>query len=1083
MSIIIPMIVEAYLSDGIDAETKRVPQVSPDYSTALYHSFLGSQNTPSPIDSVLPPLERGVHLHFIIPDAFKQADDTGSFPPVPDRYIVTRFITSEKTITARQWVVESNFISLDEQYADNVSIPMFSAQGQAKFRYCGRAYDLSKPPLDQGEYLPSLTAIGGGDPLFAAYYPSCHSIFGFHDNMAGMAEGAEISYFVTGLFSDSTQDPFHGIQTQQAYSEILEKLQFSVPDAQPLPDKALLFGAVSGIKWTNGTISDDIPKGNIDVAIGKTSAEALSAAVDKLLSFSDPAFQRFFTALQYEETEKMNEIDGQYSLDDEIILRQFQRIDGQNGTYTLTGDTAENNQAARSFSNILKDKLDLGEDIRLFESEKQKLFCLWEQYMLLYENSAAPKIPSRTDILTEITAVSENVDRLRVQIEKKQTDIKDGLSSIMEPTGEEPFYIPKEPALLFCGDGVNRSYAFGENGRFTNDGTLSCQISPLSCNITAEKILSLLTYRTPDLLPEYDLLLTQALLLIPETKQILEQVLGPLTINGELSPLALNTVPGDFITLFMDWQMLFYPIRTSKDTEPDNTLSHCSFTYGETDFTTGEAIANRSVTYSGRSVLTPHATINLKQRLLHWISAHDKDEDAKHAAELLDTLPIISQNLGGVNDLFSAKMQAYQFPIMGNGGDTQQADAVSANLPTSRTSVLTDYPLFPLRGGYFRIPQINIIGTFGQKQQIYAPSSTDIPDTVYSETLQSNTDKFGYLCPGFITPSRLSFRWISDIGYSCSAENSTPVFGFIVPELLNHRLVIYDISGMALGEIKTVRRNGESSARWISAPGFPKKLSEVRMDDTLKKFLTALVSIENAFAEIISAVDAVISKTLPDSAEGAIWGKALALAKAEISLDFWGEPDFTKSFSAFKQYNTLGVKDVKIPLCLGDADRALDGFIGAFPTDDFSQMYPAFGAVSSAPEMNYIQYGQTLSISNSDGNTSLYLLFEASSLITVQTGLHPVKTVRLLPEHAAAAEQLTLFAEINPFITPDGRAELSLAEHLSDTYTASFSIKQGNEAILWPVVPPKAVLNDTLICDGRIALSQQSKTEVIRKNE
>ncbi|MGV2388233.1 MAG UNVERIFIED_CONTAM: hypothetical protein LVR29_07585 [Microcystis novacekii LVE1205-3] len=32
------------------------------------------------------------------------------------------------------------------------------------------------------EYLPSLTAVGYGEPTFAAFYPNCHSVFGFYDD-------------------------------------------------------------------------------------------------------------------------------------------------------------------------------------------------------------------------------------------------------------------------------------------------------------------------------------------------------------------------------------------------------------------------------------------------------------------------------------------------------------------------------------------------------------------------------------------------------------------------------------------------------------------------------------------------------------------------------------------------------------------------------------------------------------------------------------------------------------------------------------------------------------------------------------
>lgn len=1072
MNIIIPIIVEAYLSDGFNVETKRVPQVSPDYSSLLCQSFLGSRNTPVPVDSTMPPLKRGVHLHFILPDAFKKADENGEFPAVPDRYIVTRFITEEGRCDVSQWVVESSFISTDEAYLKSVSIPMFSDSSAVKFRYCGRAYPMNMPPDDKGEYLEKLTAVGGGDPLFAAYYPSCHSIFGFRDDMKNVKEGADVSYFVTGFFASQSNDPFYNVTTADEFAEVLTRMNLSVTDnTAAIPQKSVLFGIAEGIKWTNGTIADKLPTGKIEVAVGKTSAEALSAVTERLISPKKGFFQRFFNALQYSEADKLDSIDGQYLLDDEIVLRQFQRISGENGTYTLTGSDEENSMEAAEFSKIIKDKLVLGKKIRICEGEKKKLFCLWEQYMLLYEDNSTKKEISSRDILEEITNVADHITCLNSVIAANHKSIESRVSNHMTAVGEEPFYLPKEPAVLLCGEGIRRSYAFGENGRYTEDGTLACQRKALECEVSMLEILRIFVYDKPGYLEVYDSLFMQAVLLITETKKIIEKTFGRVHVKGEVSPVAVNSVPGDFISLFMDWNLVFHPLRTSRDTESDNTLSHCFFQYGETNFVTRETPSGREITYYGRSVLTPHATINLKERLQEWVETHGEDAEAAHAAELLDKLPIISQNLGGLNDQLTAMFQAYQFPVMGNGGDEKQAEAVAANMSQTRTSVLTNYPLFPLGGGHFRLSQINIVGTFGQVQQVYVPSPTYIPDTIYSESLDSGTAKFGYLPPGFSIPSRIDFHWLwRDGGYSSKAKETTPIQGFLVPELLNGRLVAYDVSGTALGEVKSVQRNGEKSLRWVSAPGFPSKLPDIPMSGTLKKFLLKIKDDTVIFARLMEVVDRVLEKTLSSGNSGAIWGKTLALSKAEVTLEFFGSPDFTRGFSEFKKYNTLGIEQLKIPLALGDAYRSFDGFVGAFETDNFTCMYPPFG-MEGRDDSRYIRYGESLSIANSDKNKLFWILSEVSAPVTLQTGMHPLSSIKLWPEHIQTAEQLTLLADLYPVITPEGEAELSIADNQKKE-AFLFNIMQGNDVISWEVKNPDAVVKDTIICDGKIAKVQ-----------
>lgn len=1075
MSIIIPMLVEAYLSDGIDVETKRVPQTAPDYSAALYHSFLGSRNTPAPVDDKMPPLGRGVHLHFILPDAFKKGDEKGVFPEVPDRYIVTRFIVEQGKAQVRQWVVESSFISIDTRYEKSVAIPMFQDEKGVKFRYCGRAYDIREKPDQEAEYLDSLSAVGGGDPLFAAYYPGCHSIFGFRDDMEGVAEGAKVSYFVTGYFAREEQDPFFGVKSRDEFERLLDERKLSVEDPGKICDRCLLFGVVEGIVWTNGTIEGYIPSGNIDVAVGRTSAEALSAAVEKLLAPAGQQFQKLFNALQYGEADRISEIDGPYLVEDGIVLRQYQRLDGDNGSYVLKGSDEENSGVAERFCQIQTDKQKLGRAVGVCRSEKAKLSVLWEQYMLLYEDEDAREeasdMPAREEMLAEIRRVAGNIRDTEEKIEKERQRIESCITDIMGTVGDAPYYVPKEPALLLCGDGVKRSYAFGENGRYTDNGTLECQTEAISCNVKSEDLLGCFAFEDTQLGQEYHALFLQAALLIKETKAYLTDKYGPLSVSGHLSPFAMNDNPGDFVTLFMDWQLLFYPVRSSGDTQKDDTLSHCSFSYGRTEFAAGDARGSRSITYTGRSILTPHASVNLKRRLQEWMDIHGGDEDMKRAAALLDTLPIISQNLGGLNDQMQGMMQAFQFPVMGNGGDEREAAAVAA-YAAAGNSVLPGYPLLPLGGGYFRVPLIQMVGTFGQIQQVYVPSTGRMPDTIYSETVESSAGGFGFLSPGFFTPSRMMLRWLWKEGcYSSAAKETTPVAGFFVPELLNRRFVVYSAAGSVLGEMKTVRRNGESSVRWVSAPGLPARLQEVDMCVDLKRFLTVMTDRDGAFAAVMKVVEAVLDKTLPGTVAGKIWGKTLALSRVEAALEFYGEPVFSKEFSEFGKYNTLGAEEIRIPLALGDIGRSLDGFVGAFRQDAFACMYPPFG-MEGEDKSGYVRYGENLTISGKDGGMPLYLLAEVSAGIMVQTGLHPPESLKLLPAHQEAAGGLTLLAELNPVLTPEGRAELPFVDHmaLGEDQKLLFQLAAEDKAVYWETGMPRPLLQDTVICDGRAAL-------------
>jgi len=1080
MAVIVPMLVEAYLTDGVQAETKRIPQVSPDYSSALFRSFLGSKNTPKPVDSKMPPLKRGVHLHFILPDMLKRADDTNSFPAVPNRFLVTRFLSQSGEVTVKQWVVESDFISLEEKYAGNVAIPWFQDEGENKFRYCGRCYEAGDKPQETETYLEKLTALGGGDPLFTAYYPNCQSIFGFRDNMEGVEEGALAAYFVAGFFQNGKQDPFYGVKTEEEFRSVLQKHDLSVT-GEGIADSLVLFGLVDGIQWTNGTITNKIPTGKIEAAVGKTSAEALSVSVEEVTGRQEEDFQRLFTAMQYAEENILSEIDGMKLLDDELLLRQFQRVDGENGTYALRGSIQEKKQEAEAYAEVLSEKQKLDSVSGECAGEREKLFCLWEQYVMKLESGESMEKTAVSDMLARIRKTADRIVELEKTAEALRGTISGKVTEHMEKNGEESFYVPKEPALLLYGEGVKRSYAFGENGRYTNNGTLSCQMDVLQSNIAASQIAGLFEHQATELSEEYEALFCQAALLIGESRKKIEEAFGEVTVKGEISPLAVNREPEDFVTLFMDWKLLFYPLRSSGDDEEDNTLSKCRFTYGDMEFVPAEEVQSRHLVYSGRNILTPLVTVNLKQRLLDYIERKKKSgepvPDYEKELELLDKLPVVSQNMGGLNEQLAARLQAFEFPIMSNGGDEEEAKAVAEHSSGSRTSVLPEYPLFPIRGGYFQLYQLQIVGTFGQIQTVCVPSEKQVFHVLYGDSIKSPADGYGYLCPGFLTPSRLSVRWLWEDGkYSSSAEHTTPVEGFLVPELLNGRLAAYDKEGTALGELKKVKRNGEEKMRWVSAPGLPDQLSDLDTSELLKNFLQRLLDEKSAFTQVMRVIGQVLEKTVPDGIPEEIWGKTLALSKAEAALEFERLPEFTKSFEDFGKDNTLGTEKIRIPMAFGDINRNLDGLVGVFTSEKFEEMIPPFGM--EGEENSYVRYGKMLSISRDDGKVPLYFLAEAAETITVQTGLHPISFVRLFPEHSRTAGELTLSAQLAPILTPAGKAELLTADG-EKKERLQFQVRTGDEAVEWDLSVMDAVLKDTVLCDGRIAWRQNEKEESI----
>jgi hypothetical protein len=94
----------------------------------------------------------------------------------------------------------------------SVSVPIPAEQDRQprqSFRYLGRAVPVSEyrtEDQDVFDYYDRLTAIGYGEPSFAALYANCRSVFGFHDAEALPNAEDPVTYTVFGWYAQPEQD-------------------------------------------------------------------------------------------------------------------------------------------------------------------------------------------------------------------------------------------------------------------------------------------------------------------------------------------------------------------------------------------------------------------------------------------------------------------------------------------------------------------------------------------------------------------------------------------------------------------------------------------------------------------------------------------------------------------------------------------------------------------------------------------------------------------------------------------------------------------------------------------------------------
>jgi hypothetical protein len=254
-------------------------------------------------------LKAGVHLHWALPDAltrgYQPRNASGNesersiiFPRVPNRWLVTRTDAGGR----RQWVVESDYLhpAGGNRQPNAISYPYASKSPPQPYRYLGRKLPLAewKNKDATAQYLPpeeALTAVGYGEPTFAAFYPNCLSVFGFHDDAPPRSlQGVE--YDVIGWYSDPQQDCLYAKGFQEAFGSryplgrlstaeekwdaLKEIYEWVVehPSGSPLPPFPDQTICCAHLTFEPDDRADDLPeKRKVAVAVGNTGTEALSA--------------------------------------------------------------------------------------------------------------------------------------------------------------------------------------------------------------------------------------------------------------------------------------------------------------------------------------------------------------------------------------------------------------------------------------------------------------------------------------------------------------------------------------------------------------------------------------------------------------------------------------------------------------------------------------------------------------------------------------------------------------------------------------------------------------------------------------
>jgi hypothetical protein len=354
-------------------------------------------------------------------------------------------------------------------------------------------------------------------------------------------------------------------------------------------------------------------------------------------------------------------------------------------------------------------------------------------------------------------------------------------------------------------------------------------------------------------------------------------------------------------------------------------------------------------------------------------------------ADAVKDLPAMAQSLSGFNASLLTRKQELVSPVfdsvapttdMWNFSNVVVAAALKAQSPfVDSGNEFAPAPLAqydPLRAVTVELTWARVIDAFGRILDIPEPktvvaSSLRALGPALSGSLAPDPQT-ALLPPRIVQGARLLFRWLtagSDLVETNSHPASSPIFGWLIYNHLDSRLAVYDASGKAVGSL------GSLGPVWQGAPGNDATwgqgldVATAGLNAHLVAFLNGVCGAGDASASayvenLLDTIDRQLACINPlgvqrDLGLELLCGRPLALARAGLRLELFGNPAFDQSNAAFEQAYTsfddnpsesvitdrlrAGITDVGVPVRLGEPGNTTDGLVGFFAADAYDTFY------------------------------------------------------------------------------------------------------------------------------------------------
>ncbi|GAA1265989.1 hypothetical protein GCM10009677_17690 [Sphaerisporangium rubeum] len=637
------------------ADFTRLPYVDPvtgrDVRADL--PYVGEVVLPAPFEDAGLRLGAGVHLHWALPDALTRVvkGERGTHVPVvPNRWLVTR---SRDGAVEGRWLVLSDVLSDDDTggVAYPVSGDVPAGTAGRPYRFLGRTVPLRRwDPREPLDRLPELTAAGHGDPAFAAFYPNCHSVFGFHDPAYTGTPPAGLSYDVLGWYGDTTQDESARVLATAGdgwRAALADRLGWRAPADAARPARMVCFGRLS-FAPARDTVNPLLADAETGVCVGENPTGALAAHLGATLPGVTPeSLEDLLEALAYAGDLENATLDLSIGLDEARHTAAFTPITaGVRWNVYARDDTATPDTPPLTPEEKLnRERLTPPPELdgllaalneaqerhdqarRTLTGLRRRLYADWYKYMLCAYPSdpGLDSYPSPDEVRFFLERSMDELDRLAARtgvhpavgegdtlahrLAKAREAVDASLAAVNATTAraarttyvlrEVPgprHYRPNEPVVLLTGSAATPSDRYGEDGAAEPDGLLPCDVIPAAEPVDPEGAVALWTAVARGVAPPH--------------------------------PAVRVWTHAPWHPVLLQWEAEFFPTAAGgnigsghRDYDPDFVTANYALTAADVELRPRGGFPGKAANvYSGTTVLSPSARPVLTERVLRYLS-------------------------------------------------------------------------------------------------------------------------------------------------------------------------------------------------------------------------------------------------------------------------------------------------------------------------------------------------------------------------------------------------------------------------------------------------------------------------------